>query len=110
MCEDLCIHTPSIHTNATSIFSPFPPQTSLQASGLFSGSCVSAWCAVERVVTVPSHLSPLQSSYLTHSRVRVRVSVGVRVRVRVSVAEHNTSKMFVSKQKEALGFDTGCTY
>lgn len=66
------IHTPSIHTNTTSFFSPFPLQTSLQASRRFSSR-----------VSVPglrrSTSSPFLHIYLPRSRLTLhRVQWGLQ--------------------------------
>lgn len=89
VCVCVCIHTPSIHTNTTvPFFSVFPLQTSPQASGLFSESCVSAWAAAERVAAIPSHFSS-ESSYTTEGAVRL--------------AEHLQTCKVVIKKKQCVG-------
>lgn len=94
VCVDLCVHAPSLHTNfdiiSLSVSSPNVP-TSLWA--VFQGGVSAPGSAVERVVAVPSRLSPSDFSDVTQSA--------------VSLAEHGASQMLVCKQTLALDLDTG---
>lgn len=54
-CVCVCVYTRHPSTQTHHLSPPSPFQTSLQAPGLFSESCVSAGSVAERVVAIASH-------------------------------------------------------